>query len=256
MFRQIREVSGLVASRTQPHVLWLHNDSGDQARVYAIDTTLDWFKSYQLNDVRNFDFEDIALGPGHDPQLDYLYVGDIGDNRAVRESIQIYRIPEPDISYGGDIQQLYVSGVETLELRYPDGAHDAETLLVDPIMGDIYVITKREEKARVFRTGAWTLGDHSGMLEYVTQLDWGWPVGGDVSFDGSMVVVRGYYQLSLWQRDPTQPLWLAFGNRECVLPLQLEPQGEAVCFASYQCGYFTLSEHMMQPLYYYPFVTQ
>lgn len=32
----IKEASGIVASRVNPGVLWVHNDSGDKARTFAM----------------------------------------------------------------------------------------------------------------------------------------------------------------------------------------------------------------------------
>ena len=136
----IREVSGMVLSRKNSGVLWVHNDSGDSARVYALTLDGRLIATFILVGVDAIDWEDIAIGPGPEPGLDYIYVADIGDNGFSREEIEIYRFPEPLVDKG--TQSVLVDRVERIVLSYPDQAHDAETLLVDPVDGGIYIITK------------------------------------------------------------------------------------------------------------------
>ena len=93
--RAIIEASGMVASRKNPGVLWVHNDSGDSARVFALSYHGDLLASYNLTGASAVDWEDMALGPGPDPGKEYLYLADIGDNRRKRSFVTIYRIPEP-----------------------------------------------------------------------------------------------------------------------------------------------------------------
>ena len=84
------EISGLVASPTQPGVLWAHNDSGDRARIFALRNDGSLIASLDVPGAEATDWEDIAVGPGDD-----LLLGDIGDNQSVRKDIDIYRVPEP-----------------------------------------------------------------------------------------------------------------------------------------------------------------
>src|SRR5437867_2032775 len=74
----LNEASGLVASRNNANVLWTHNDSGDSARVFALDTQGRKLGIYTLPGAANVDYEDIAIGPGPVTNVQYLYVGDIG----------------------------------------------------------------------------------------------------------------------------------------------------------------------------------
>ena len=78
----IREASGIVASRRNPGVLWVHNDSGDMARVFAITASGEFLGVCNIAGATARDWEDIAIGPGPDPDQHYLYLGDIGDNQA------------------------------------------------------------------------------------------------------------------------------------------------------------------------------
>jgi hypothetical protein len=133
----LTEISGLAASRSQPDVLWAHNDSGDTARVFAMGVDGQHLGSYTLAGIDAVDWEDMAIGPGPVEGADYLYLADIGDNPAERPDVIVYRAPEPDAGASDDL-----TGVKTLVLRYPDKPHDAEVLLVDPLDGALYIITK------------------------------------------------------------------------------------------------------------------
>jgi len=67
----IREISGAVASRKNPGILWVHNDSGDLPRLYAISTAGELIGIYTITGAKARDWEDIAIGPGPDPNEHY-----------------------------------------------------------------------------------------------------------------------------------------------------------------------------------------
>lgn len=255
----INEASGLVASRKQSDVLWLHNDSGDSARVFAIDTTGQLLGIFKLQGAAAQDWEDMALGPGPLPGVDYLYLADIGDNAEARASIAIYRVAEPTVSAGGGTQD--VAGVDKLTFVYPDGAHNAETLLIDPRQGDLYIITKSNTAiSLIFRAAAPLVAGQQRTLEQVGSLRFregvlanvgsGLATGGDVAPDGRAVILRTYKDVLYWRVGPTQALAAALLAEPCSLPQAAEGQGETVAFVV-GGDYFTLSEGKSQPLYRY-----
>ncbi len=249
----IEEASGIVASQRNPGVLWVHNDSGDGAVVYAIDTTGKLLGTCTVAGIYARDWEDIALGPGPDPNLHYLYIGDIGDNRGRHRSIKVYRVPEPPIDASKPFGRRSIGPAETIELTYPDQPRDAETLLLDPLTRDLYIISKRDLLCKVFRAPYPQSTKQSTVLERVCTLSFAIAVGGDVSPDGKRIIVRGPYNASLWVRPEGQPLWKAFTEGSRGIPMMTEPQGEAICFDSQGRGYFTLSEKAKQPLYYFAY---
>jgi hypothetical protein len=144
--KSISESSGLVASRTTPGAYWTHNDSGDGPFIYAFDTRGDSFGTFRVSGAEARDWEDIAAGPGPQPNRSYLYIGDIGDNDGVRPEVVVYRVPEPGLSPA--TRKLtknrpgFTEPAEAIRLKYPDGKHDAEALLVHPRTGNIYIVTK------------------------------------------------------------------------------------------------------------------
>jgi hypothetical protein len=132
---RIDEASGMVVSQSHPDTVWILNDSGDSARLFAVSTTDGHTEGVvTLTGARNVDWEALAISPGT-PQAQ-LWVGDVGDNDSVRGSVQVYRLPEPAQVSGA------VADWTRFDLQYPDGAHDAETLLVDPSTQRLYVVTK------------------------------------------------------------------------------------------------------------------
>ncbi len=248
---KLREASGIVASRQNAGILWMHNDSGAGAELFAIMESGETVATYRVTGASARDWEDIALGPGPEDGQDYLYIGDIGDNRAKRPSIIVYRVPEPRISGKGPSSMQTTSPARALRLTYPDGPHDAETLLADPLTGDLYIITKRDWLSIVYRAPYPHSTTKQILLERVALMPWGFAVGGDISADGHSILVRGYSSASVFKRPAKGPLWQAFLDPSTLVPLQKEEQGEAICFNPQGTGYYTTSEGKNQPIYFY-----
>lgn len=247
----IDEASGIVASRKNPGVLWVHNDSDDTPRIFAINETGKLLGTYRTRGARQRDWEDIAIGPGPDPKKDYLYIGDIGDNKAKRKTITVYRIAEPAVEMDHPAAETAVGPAEAIELEYPDGPRDAETLMVDPLNRDIYIISKRETRSRVYRSAYPQRTNGRTVMVHVADLPWGWAVGGDITPDGQTVVVRGYFNASVWQRSKGQYLRQVFDGEGSRLQLLIEPQGEAICFDSRGRDCYTVCEGTGAPIYLY-----
>jgi hypothetical protein len=93
----IDEASGIADSRTNPGVIWLHNDSGDGAYLYGVDRKGKLKALYLVRSAAASDWEDMAWGPGPDGKGNFLYMGDIGDNPSSRTDAVVYRIAEPKI---------------------------------------------------------------------------------------------------------------------------------------------------------------
>ena len=117
----VTEASGLAASRRNDGVLWTHNDSGDSARAFAMDTQGKHLGAYTLSGANALDWEDMAVGPGPTAGTSYLYLGDIGDNASFRGSVKVYRVAEPSVSVGQPPVSGTIVGAESITLRYPDG---------------------------------------------------------------------------------------------------------------------------------------
>jgi hypothetical protein len=249
---EITEASGMVASRRQADVLWVHNDSGDKPTLYALNPQGKCLGRFHVTQALARDWEDIALGPGPDLQQDYIYIGDIGDNRAQREFITVYRVPEPAVAQSAPLLSGRTAPAQAIQLAFPDKARDAETLLVDPLSGDIYIISKREFFSRVYLAPYPQSVTSTTTMKLVSLMPWGFAVAGDISSDGQWIVVRGMFNAALFQRPAQQPLAQAFRGKMRALPLAQERQGEAICFDARAQGYYTTSEQKNAPIYYFP----
>ena len=268
---QIREASGLAASRRHSGVLYTHNDSGDRSRVFAINEWGSYLGTFELSGAEARDWEDIAIGPGPVEGRDYLYVGDIGDNRAYYPTKVVYRVMEPNATTDPANQRSEIlTGVEKFEFRFPGHAGNAnsETLMVDPHTGDLFIVRKTaHHPLQVFWARAPLLGGTVMDLEeyHVTCVDYdrecrdehhkspskGELVGGDISPSGLGLLIKSYRAVYYWRRSSTHESFFQSDPR--VVPYAAERQGEAICWDSEEKGYFTLSEGTNQMLYYYPY---
>jgi hypothetical protein len=248
----MKELSGLAASRSQPGVLWAVNDSGDNARLYAIATDGSYLGSFVLGGVTATDWEDIAIGPGPEPGTDALYVGDIGDNAnggaGARSEISVLRVPEPRVdrkSPAVDDQPL--TGVETFPLTYPDRPRDIETLLVDPVSGEVVLVHKSWSgtgEAVVYKAPMTTPNVASALVEVgrLALAPGEQVTGGAVAPAGDAIALRTYTQVLFFCRTAGMPLELALTSPPCARPGPDEKQGESVTFGADAESLYTVSE--------------
>jgi hypothetical protein len=233
--------SGMVASRAHAGVLYAQLDAGGTATVYAMTTAGKSLGEYAITGATATDWEDIAVGPGPTAGS-FIYIGDIGDNAArtggtTRTEIQVYRVPEPDVSTTQAAAKESVSGAQALRFTYPDMAHDAETLMVDPVNGDIIIITKETDgNSSIFRAPGNTPADTPTKLEKVGTVKIGasgqaaQASAGDISPTGDRFVVRSYTALLLWPRAAT--LAETFAATPKSVAWSTEPQGEGITFSA------------------------
>jgi len=248
----IQEASGIVSSLTNDNVIWTHNDSGDSNRIFAMDTAGKHLGEYFLNNSENRDWEDIAIGPGPEEGLHYLYVGDIGDNFSQNDIKHIYRVIEPQLDSSSNTNSIQLDNVESISFQYEDGNRDAETLIVDPLTKDIIIISKRETSAvhiyslpfpqdtdAILTANLIMKKDFYPNNDFITSQ---WIVGGDISHDGKEILVKSYTDIFYFSRTSNQSFYDALNNEEMRFPYITEPQGEAICWDANLDGYYTLSE--------------
>jgi hypothetical protein len=241
------ELSGISASRRNADVWWVHNDSGDSARVFAVGNDGRDLGTYSLSAASAFDWEDIAVGPGPAVGTHYIYAADIGDNARARASVTVYRVAEPAVDAAAPTPPPQsLTGVAALTLTYPDAPHDAEALLVDPSTGDLFIVTKEGSgTSQVFRAPAnLAAGSSTAMTQVATvALGAGQLVtAADVTPDGDVVGLRTYGAVTLFKRTAGTPLGQAFSGVKCAGKTTSEAQGEAIGFTHNGRGYVTASE--------------
>lgn len=254
----IKESSGLSASECQD-VLWTHNDSGNDALIYAMSTEGQHLGTWRVDGAQNVDWESVATYKDPGGKC-FLLLGDIGDNDETRGEVEIYRIPEPTASAetasSTSAAPLGTEPVQTMRFSYPNGSNDAETLLVHPWTGDIYVVTKKKSgPAGVFRiepafgSGSAVMGEKIADVS-VPSTPEGHVTGGSMSPDGRRVMLcdlEGGYELVLPDgvADP-DAIW-----QQTALAVDLgdRKQGEGVSYGRDGLSLFASSEKKNSPLY-------
>lgn len=225
--RRLLESSGVAVSRAHPGVLWTHNDAGSAPVLYATDTLGTALGTWEVTGARSVDWEDIALGPCASGTC--LTIGDIGDNEEARQSVVLYRIPEPDPAQDGGA----TGPAESLTIRYQDRPRDVEALFVDQVGGTWLVTKGRSTGILVYHVpaAAWASPSATAVLVDSLPIQRHLPSGRLVSGaalapDGRRVAVRTYRDLFLLVLEDGR-LRPAPGPNRCEI-LGLEDQGEAV----------------------------
>lgn len=253
--RPISEMSGLVKSRRRADLYWVHNDSGDGARLFAIDgegrsilPTYSKFTFYgdapeqgkqewqgfQVLYAENIDWEDIAVDEN------YLYVADTGNNGNARRNLVIYALSEIDPT-----ASTRSAVVRKLPVVYPDqldwpprAPHfDSESLFTAD--GKLYLLTKHrkggfmggwEPGAKLYRLDSefsdrdnvlTQVGSHPAILA---------ATGADVSPDGQTLAVISVDSLWLFSRPATGDNWLSSPGRQYRLDPTVFRQAEAIAW--------------------------
>ena len=190
---EIKETSGLSRSTYKRKVLFLHNDSGDSARFFAVGRKCKTKAVITVRGVQPKDWEDMASGPDHT-----LWFGDIGDNGESRTSISVTRVKEPKKIRNRSIKST------TYTLAYPDGAHNAEAMMVRPRSGRLYVITKNRVAGAIYR--APRVLDRSGVnvMTKIADAPNGLS-GADFARRGERFVLRGYKSVFIYTKMGAEP---------------------------------------------------
>jgi hypothetical protein len=230
------EASGLVASRTNPGLLWCHNDSRNSSDVYLIDSNAEIIMTCRLP-VPNRDWEDIAIGRGKDSTKWYIYLADIGDNQSIYSSKFVYVFEEPVTGPAS----VSLTDVDTLEIQLEGGARDTETLMIDPVTNDLILLSKWETPARLFRV-SFPFGKGINTARQTLEISVPEMTAGDISADGKEVLVKSYNKIYYWRRTDETPLETLLASPALILPYEPEFQGEAIAWALDGKGYYTLSE--------------
>jgi hypothetical protein len=219
------EMSGIIKSRTYNDVYWVHNDSGDEPRLFAIhaDGTVvmppwlnrwdyvgepqegkDEFPGLKIDLASNIDWEDIAIDG------DVIYIADCGNNGNARRDLGVYVLIEPNPEGTSQTRVL-----KWLPVAYPDqdaypGAvwhFDCEAVFV--FGHKLYFLTKhRAGQIDIVETGTklYRLDTNkTDEVNVLTKVDeradlGGWVTAADMSPDGKALAVLCHY--------PVQSVWL------------------------------------------------
>ncbi len=184
------------------------NDSGGSGRIFTV--APDSGRTVGTTGWPGDPVDIEGLAPAGDGEV---WVGDIGDNQAVRSTITIHRVP----SGRGDQTTVPTS----YELDYPDGPHDAETLLTHPVTGRVYVVSKEFTAGRVYEAPADLAPDEPNRMRSVGEVV---AIATDGAFfpDGRHVLIRGYSDAVIYSWPDLEQV------AEVDLPFQQQGEGVAI----------------------------
>lgn len=238
----LAEASGISRDPRRDDVFWLHNDSGNEALLYAVDTAGRTLGSVPVVAASAEDLEDVSLSECDGAWC--LYLADIGDNMAVRQDLYIHRLPLPDIpaAGSGSTRGAPVSPLDTYWIRYPEGPRDAEALVVDAARDELLIVTKgRQDIVELYAADLTDLAALDGpyLMTRIGRL--AVPIGegsqqlitaADLSPDGSRLAVRSYASLYLFEWRGSAAFDTLAAPESASLVAAFEPQGEGLTFTS------------------------
>ncbi len=238
---KLTEVSGIVSSYTHSNMFWVHNDSGDEANVYLIDTLADLKATVHLEGINVVDAEDIAslMIDG----VPYLLLADMGNNLRNRDTLSLFLFKEPVLDKLKASHVIAREDILEIKFRYKDKRRDAEALFVDPIDNMIYIISKRDFRSTLFRLSF--SNARSGAVQELVplmQLPLTFATAADIRADGRYIVIKNLTSVFLWKRDGNQDVVSALKRPYVLAPYEIEPQGEAICFDRNKRRFYTISE--------------
>ena len=256
--KEITESSGIAVSKCQSDVLWTHNDSGDEAFIFALDLKGEKLGTWKVTGAKNVDWEDIAEIKTANGEC-FLYIGDIGNNTRIRDEFTIYRVKEPQVSAANKSSSkknpLMTETSEAIKFTYPDMRRDAETLMVHPISGDIYILSKSLSSASaVYKLKSDFDLSKTNKLEKIADftvpaIPNGFLTGGDISPDGKRIIICDYfnaYEIILPANAKNfDEIW---NEKPLIVELGAREQGESVGYSADGKSIFAGSEKKNSPL--------
>ena len=250
----LKEASGLVSSRKNVGSLWAHNDSGDQNRIFLIDSYGKGKREFKLLGAENRDWEDMGIVSEADGSAT-IYLADFGDNNANYSSYSLYWCKEPVVDSNTPLANT-ITQVSKLTFTLSDGPRDMECLLVDQKTKDIFIISKRENSKRLYKIAASSVvAGGTAKAEFIRELNFSKPIstdarlitaayitGGSISPDNSEILIKNYLEIFYWKRKTGETISDALSRTPKTVPYKMEDQGEGIAFAADGNGYYTISE--------------
>jgi hypothetical protein len=231
----VKENSGIVKSRQFADLFWMHNDSGDEPRIYPIhrnganyeDTRYADENGVLIGGAINVDWEDIAVdADGH------VIVADMGNNENDRRDLVLYYLDEPAPTAGRTTFRKKVFVRYPDQHEFPASRHDFnfDCEAVFTVGNTVYMLSKNRsnQDTKLYRLDD-PKPDATNTLTLVGSFDIrGQAVGADCSADGKRLAVLTYTGIWLFERDTIDQTF--FDGRISWAPFP-KRDAEAICFA-------------------------
>ncbi|MFT4179514.1 MAG: hypothetical protein QM612_08640 [Thermomonas sp.] len=259
---ELDEISGIAASRAHDDVLWVHNDGGNPARLYAISRRGRLLARFDVRGAKNIDWEDIAAF-----ELDgkhYLLVADTGDNGGQRRDFVLHVFEEPATLEPGSLKPAW-----RIRARWPDGPRDCEAVAVDAASGQVLLVSKKRRPAELFSMpladpgNAFVEPRRIGRLEGVPEADaelqrsdpklaklFPHVTAADISPDRSTLAVLTYGSVLFYRRVGDESWADAVARPPETHDVPLIPQAEALGWSAGGGGLYATGEFNPAPLFY------
>ncbi|RKU19977.1 hypothetical protein C6503_06840 [Candidatus Poribacteria bacterium] len=215
----IRESSGIVASRQFEGVYWTLNDSGNPATLYATKLNGELIQEIAVKGSGNFDWEALGID-----DKNRLWIGEIGNNSRLRFDLKVVVVVEPN-----PFTETEAEVIASYPYRYPNENVDAEGLFI--VEGIPYIVSKERERAVLYRFPTLQVSDTKQVLERVGEFAGAKLVtGAGVSEDGTRLAVCTYDALWIYHGTTGD-----LGKMIQGTPWHLSHSfyGEAICFDGY-----------------------
>jgi hypothetical protein len=232
----IDEASGIADSKSFPGHIWVQQDGGNTAHITLLSYNGTVQKRILLKSTYNRDWEDMAIGNGPVDGKNYIYIAETGDNNLAFSYSTIYRFEEPTATTDT------IRTIDHINFIYPDGPHDAEAIFIDNTTKDIYIITKRDVKAKIYKLPYPQTTGTPATIVSVGELSFSGVTGAAASANGKEIILKTYTTVNYWKINGNESIETTLLQKPVTLGYTIEPQGEAVCFKNDNTGFFTLSE--------------
>ncbi len=268
---RLSEISGMACSIRKPGVLWVHNDSGDEPRLFAVGPDGQTLGVLEITNANAKDWEGMTLV--NIDGIPWILIADVGDNFAVRDDLTIYLLPEPDPADFADQPIMQVSAPSVMPFRYEDGPRDCEGVAVDPVNWEILLISKRTEPPVLYTLPLMTECDDDDGPYVAKRIA---PIAGivpptaaeklipgrlgmyrsqvtsfDISGDNHTAAVLTYGNLYLYER-PVGERWIdVLTKTPQRIPVKGLPQSESLCFDENGATLLLTTEAAQPPLQRY-----
>ena len=253
------EISGLTASRIKENILWVLNDSGNSASIYALNPEGKLLFTLNIDGVSNNDWEDITSFEYNGKP--YILIADVGDNYARRSKCFLHFIEEPDIRKMS-VNSLFLKPSWSITYTYEDGPRDCESVAVDIKAGKILLLSKRDVPPVLYelpltedkKAVAKKLTKIKPLIQITDEIkdlgfNTGQPTAMDISANSLSAVVLTYGNAFYYKKKPSEEWSDVFTGSPQEITVPRMQQAESICFSRDSSKIYITSEKIPAPVY-------
>jgi len=237
------EISGIAESLQFKDIIYIHEDKPGKNFIYITNKKGEDLGRIVIDGVAPADWEDMTVGPGPLANNHYIYVADIGDNNALNPYATIYRFVEPTMSGLSSSKEIHIKEFDKIRVSYSKGSTNAETILLDPLTRDLYILTKENSKTHLYQIPYPQSTTAIIPSKPMALLGFDYLTSGGISTDGQEILLRNKSQIWYWKRTVNETILNTLSRKPLDAPYAAnEHQGEAITFKADRTGFMTISE--------------